>query len=274
MNVFKIIFRSAYRKALKPLYRRFNEIDEEIKYISNFVPLYLEYKNKNSNKRENVIYTCIAGNYDELRQHAYINFDYDYICFTDNEKLLKFEEFGIWKIRPLEYTKLDNARNNRWHKTHPHIILPNYNKSIYVDANINIISDYLFSVLEMENKHKIKIPVHPDKNCIYREIKTVLKFKRDTKEAVEKVNKLLKNENFPKNYGLNENCVIYREHNDEKVIKIMNSWWEMIEHYSRRDQLSLSYILWKNGIRPEDIGIPNTRTSINNVSYKCYQHKR
>ena len=34
------------------------------------------------------VYTCITGDYDNLIQHTYIDKDYDYICFTDNQKLI------------------------------------------------------------------------------------------------------------------------------------------------------------------------------------------
>lgn len=47
--------------------------------------------------------------------------------------------------------------------------------------------------------------------------------------------------------GLTENNVIYRKHKDPRCIKVMEDWWYMVENYSRRDQLSLFYVLWKNG---------------------------
>ena len=35
-----------------------------------------------------VVYTCLTGNYDTLREHKYLNKNWDYVCFTDDEKLL------------------------------------------------------------------------------------------------------------------------------------------------------------------------------------------
>ena len=35
----------------------------------------------------------------------------------------------------------------------------------------------------------------------------------------------------------------------------MDEWWEQIEMYSRRDQLSLPYVIWKNGFEYQDVGI-------------------
>lgn len=35
----------------------------------------------------------------------------------------------------------------------------------------------------------------------------------------------------------------------------MEEWWNEMEKYSKRDQLSLPYIIWKNGYSFEDVGI-------------------
>ena len=38
---------------------------------------------------KNVIYTCLTGNYDGLKQPKYIYDGYDYICFSN-----EFSEYG------------------------------------------------------------------------------------------------------------------------------------------------------------------------------------
>ena len=51
------------------------------------------------------------------------------------------------------------------------------------------------------------------------------------------------------------------------IKKIMNEWWSFILNYSKRDQLSCSYVLWKNGIKIEDISIPNARFNEGNFIF-------
>ena len=34
----------------------------------------------------------------------------------------------------------------------------------------------------------------------------------------------------------------------------MEDWWKEIEKYSNRDQVSLPYVLWKNGYQIGDVG--------------------
>ncbi len=50
----------------------------------------------------------------------------------------------------------------------------------------------------------------------------------------------------------------------------MDEWWYYIENYSKRDQLSLSYVLWKNQVKIEDISIPNAR--IDDKNFKVFSH--
>ena len=84
------------------------------------------------------IYTCIIGEYDYLITPKYIRDDVDYVCYTDQN--IKSE---IWEIRsiPDDICNLDKKIQNKWIKMHPHIILSNYDITIFVDANIFIKDD-------------------------------------------------------------------------------------------------------------------------------------
>jgi hypothetical protein len=42
--------------------------------------------------------------------------------------------------------------------------------------------------------------------------------------------------------------IMYRQHHNKIVVKIMNDWWWWIKHYSYRDQFSLTYVLWKHNV--------------------------
>lgn len=227
----------------------------QLDYIHNYETL----------KKNKVVYSCVTGNYDSIPLYRYLNPDWDYVLFTDNEEILKFKNYGGWKVRKISHFENDNTKTNRWYKLHPNILFPEYDESIYIDANIFInAKDFFDEIEEKSVNHTILIPRHPFLDCIYKEIDRVLVEvcgieKRADPEPVKKMKEFLEKENFPKNYGLNENNIIYRRHNDEKVIKIMDEWWFFLENYSSRDQCSLSYVLWKNNIKPEDIYLTNVR---------------
>ena len=97
------------------------------------------------NKKAGVIYTCITGGYDKLRSHTHTNPNWDYVCFTDDLSM----ENPSWEIRSLFFDKLDNVRKQRWHKLHPHMLFPEYEKSIWIDANINVLKKTQRKVLQI-----------------------------------------------------------------------------------------------------------------------------
>lgn len=225
------------------------------------------------NNKEGVIYTCITGNYDELNNHSYINSNWDYVCFTDDLSI-KNKKHLIWKIKPLIFSKTDNVRINRWHKIHPHVLFPKYKRSIYMDANINILNNKFFNDINtaIKKSSKISMGIHPTRNCIYDEMKACLKYGKDDSLIMKKQMDLIKKSGFPKDYGLFENNIIYREHNDKDIIKIMNDWWWWVLNYSRRDQLSFMYVLWKNKFKVLPLSNNSYRNSYKISFWKNKKH--
>lgn len=224
-------------------------------------------------KKKHVIYTCITGNYDNLIQQTYYNQDYSYVCYTDNEDWIKEGIIGIWQIRPLVKNNYTNVLNNRWHKTHPHELFPDYEDSIYMDGNIDILHEGLFNRINAKLPADLIIPRHFARDCVYQEIQELRKTKKISKKELEKMKSFLLKESFPQKYGLNENNVIYRKHASERIKEIMEEWWELILNVAPRDQLSLSYVLWKNNIKPEDIAIDNVRFFYDEVAFYYGEHK-
>jgi hypothetical protein len=54
-------------------------------------------------------------------------------------------------------------------------------------------------------------------------------------------------DSLPKGLGLATTAVLLRKHNDKRLLCMMEAWWSEVEGGSRRDQLSLSYALWREG---------------------------
>lgn len=215
--------------------------------------------------KSGVVYTCITGAYDGLIVHKFVNPAYDYVCFTDNEKLLSEQKRGPWQIKPLAYSLLDNIKNARWHKTHPHVLFPDYEKSIWVDGNGNFLTRRIFAMIEKSHE-KLLVPLHFSRDCIYDECDEV-RGSKETAECCDNVKQLLLREKMPYHYGLHETNIIYRQHHDAKIRKLMEDWWNCIEKYSKRDQLSFSYVLWKNGFSVKAVSIPNARIDKKNFDF-------
>ena len=196
-----------------------------------------------------VIYTCITGGYDNLLQHTYQDRNWDYVCFTDAKSLLNQERVGPWVIRPLQFNALDNVRNARWHKTHPHKLVKEYEYSLWIDGNIDVTGSMLFDNAQkcIKEHRLLSVPEHPKRNCIYDEANEIKALKYDLPEVVDAEIAELRRLNFPEKMGLNETNILFRYHNNPKCIAMMEDWFDFIQRYSRRDQLSFNYVIWKNG---------------------------
>ena len=212
-----------------------------------------EYWKLNSKlkKHNKVHYTCMIGGYDKVIAYDYIDPDWDYVLFTDNEDLIKQEKYLHWRIKPLQYTKMDNVRNARWHKTHPHELFPDYEWSMWQDANSNIKNGFFYELAQkhMKNDKLFSLSIHPKRKCIYEEANVCIDSQRDNEDIIKEQIHKIKEDGFPENFGMFETFILLRKHKDETVVKLMNDWWWWIENYSRRDQLSLSYVLWKNNFK-------------------------
>ncbi len=207
-------------------------------------------KKENSEKNKGVIYTCLTGDYDNLLTHYCQNKNWDYICFSDNIEMIKAKKIAHWEIRPLQFNKLDRVKNARWHKTHPHILLPEYDYSLWIDANINVIGKGLFDKISplIQNNSLLATLKHPERNCVYQEIEECIRIKKDDPNIINTMKNFLEHVNFAKNRGLHETSIIFRQHNVKAVSDVMELWFDMIRNYSRRDQLSFDFVILEQKI--------------------------
>ncbi len=232
---------------------------------------YLKQKEaRNCNK---VIYTCIAQDYDVLMQPYFISDDWDYVCFTDDPGLVSQTTVGIWEIRPLSRVLSSSVRSNRWHKMHPHALFPDYNESIYVDGNVNILSSYIFD--QIAKRHALMLlPRHFTRNCIYQEIDALLRRNVTSDQDITLLHSLqrfLEEQGFPREFGLSENNLIYRRHHDDRILQLMRDWWDIYDRYASRDQASLGYVFWKNGMLLREHVFANCR--VNYRDFWVMKHK-
>ena len=136
------------------------------------------------------------------------------------------------------------AQMNRRIKMLPFNYLPEYDDSIYVDGNIEIVAPLSPMVLEM-GTCVLGVHYHNYRDCIFDELIAIEHFKRIDKEMAYRQLSAYDAEGFPRHYGLYENGMIIRKHDDLHVQELMNKWWEEYLKYPTRDQFSLPYMIWK-----------------------------
>lgn len=216
-------------------------------YIQSMTPEQWVRAHKNTwgERNKKVVYTCISGPYDNLKDPKVLDQDYDYICFTDQN----FKS-DVWEMRPIPESlkHLSQVKRQRYIKVKPYEFLSDYDFSVWVDSNVTIKG----SVDEFAKKNcphekgSIFIGEHPQRDCIYEEEKACLKYKKDTEENMRPQLDRYRSEGFPEHYGLTQSGIIFRYHNDEAYKKLAEAWWNEIENGSHRDQLSFNYVCWKN----------------------------
>lgn len=192
-----------------------------------------------------VIYTCITGDYDDLKDPQYISEGFDYVCFTDNLEL----KSNIWEIRPLPIgcEELSQVKKQRYVKINPHLLLNEYDISIWTDGCVSLIGDLNELVNSaIEDDISVYVPKHPIRNCIYKEAKAVVEMRKDTSDIVKSQIERYKQEGFPSEYGLLQSNILIRKHNEKDCIRLMEAWFDELKCNSHRDQLSFNYVLWKN----------------------------
>ena len=189
------------------------------------------------------VYTCITGNYDDLKE-VRINEGIDYICFTNNKKI----KSETWRIIYIEDNKLDNHYLSRKIKMLGDPYLDkNYTLSIYVDASIifkKSVKEFLSNYFDLE-KDLLAACKHSVRNSINEEAVACIEQKKDNEKTIRRQLSFYQEENFADNLGLLEMTLIIKRHNNPLVRKTMKLWFEMILKYSKRDQLSFMYCLFK-----------------------------
>jgi hypothetical protein len=202
------------------------------------------------------VYTVLLGDYETLNEQPVArDSQTDFICFTDNRNIVS----NSWKFSYIDPVfPMDLARSSRIPKLCPHRHLKDYDSSLYIDNSIILkkTPEVIYKDF-MESKNV-------DMVCIkhsYRE--TVLdEFIEVAWLQLDDLNTIMEQLNT---YHLTTpevliekpymSGLLLRKHNDDCVVKTMEEWLAHVLRYSRRDQLSLNYVLRKNKPRVDALDL-------------------
>ncbi len=112
---------------------------------------------------------------------------------------------------------------------------------------------------------------HRTRMCVYDEIEAALILRRVDKKSAKKYEKYLKANGMSVNYGLVECNVIARRHNEQKCIELMEQWWNEFHFRFKRDQVSLPYVLYKNGISISEVATLGNNV-YENLTFRIEEH--
>lgn len=198
-------------------------------------------------------YTCITGGYNELLPHP-PNPDVDWIAFVDNPVLIEphgqdWESGTSWQLRPCHpYTGNDRLRA-KYHKLHPHRVLPDYDHSVWIDGTVSVLDpDFPNQAMAYVNDSGLALWPHPFRQDAYSEMLVSAAMPKYVNEPMFEQMGHYNHVGFPFDYGLWAGGVLARHHT--KVEPLMQTWWANILRWSIQDQLSLPFVLWRLGATP------------------------
>ena len=225
-----------------------------------------------------IIYSCIFGDYDKIKEPSFVDPKTSYILFTDNPNL----KSKVWDIKFVNLKELDLdidlQRAARYIKTHPKSFLPPTHKiNIWIDSSFLIkISNFnLLLSMILQKEDNFACYKHGKENnrrtCLYDEANFCIEKHLANSILIQNQINKYKKEGFPKNFGLFSTGFLIRR-NNEKTNNLNNIWWEEIKNGSKRDQISFTYCIWKLNFKVKEIGIGES--IYNNPFLKKYKHIR
>jgi hypothetical protein len=139
----------------------------------------------------------------------------------------------------------DFSRKSREFKMLPHKFLSQYKYSLWIDGNFLIKGSVRNYINKWIGTSSLMVMIHPQRDCIYDEATACIDLNKENKQIIDRLLLKYRIEGFPSHYGLYANGILFRRHFDKNLISLEEQWWDMLNNYSKRDQLLLSYLLWK-----------------------------
>lgn len=220
--------------------------------------------------RDLVIYTAVTGNYDNLSAVTPED-NVNYLCFTDSEFQGAIPE--PWKQIVLPESKLSNKDLARYCKLNPHLLLPQYQHSVWVDGNIIIRGGIKEHALDILSINDIAAYEHWWRDKTEQEF---FECARSGFDPAWKLHHQLHRYRKEKYTSLNffENNVIFRNHMKIDVINMHELWWAEYCNGGKRDQYSFTYAAFKSNVIIKSLGTHDPRLVKCYFDYKFHKSKR
>ena len=224
--------------------RRLSDIAAYKRQIAEYATARATKTSHPKDHKKIVIYTAISGGYDSLKLPEKPDPRVDYVLFTDTPT----PDTGVYQVRPITYFHEDATRAARFVKTHPHMLLKDYDIAIWIDANIMILGDIHHLVEEFLASAKVVAAVpHPLRKSVYEEIEACIRSKKDDAKIMQEQLSHYRIMDFDHGDLIESNLIMFNLR-DDRVRPFLDAWWTENDRYSKRDQLSLNYALTQNNV--------------------------
>lgn len=191
------------------------------------------------------IYTTLFGDIDDLLPVVGLIDGVDFICFSDRARA----DCG-WEVRIVNPGMKSSNLNAKIFKILPHRFLLEYDYSLFIDANTLLLGRVALLLSICMQAGSFVMWRHPFRRDVYVETVAIMIAKRHEPEKLIEQIQYYSGKGLPHDTGLAEGSFIWRKHGEQDVKKFMEEWWEEIQKFSYRDQISLGYLMWENKFSP------------------------
>ena len=200
------------------------------------------------------VYTALLGGYEKLNeQPAASRSKIPFLCLTDDPHL-RSESWQMRSVSPV--FSMDPVRSQRDFKLRPHLHLPDFDLSIYIDNSV-LLTEPPERIMERYLPTSgFAIPSHGDHVSVLDEFLEVVKRGYDDQSRIfEQLNHY----SFACPEVLEERPywagILLRDHRKPEVRAVLETWYAHVLRYSRRDQLSVNAAFRLTGFSPEVIDV-------------------
>ncbi len=198
-----------------------------------------------------LVYSCYFGFHEPFNPDATgAGVGYDRMVVTDHAAL---HLPGVTVLRPEVFESGDPGRMSRLAKICPHRFFFDYDWVIYVDNCAALITPPQSIVAQIEGQYEQAAPPgrylfsHDKRSCAYREAWLCMVKGKISKSDYRQQVRRYKADGFPKDQGLFTNTLMIQKMGDPVTDVFNETWFDHFQSVSRRDQISLPYMLWKEG---------------------------
>lgn len=162
----------------------------------------------------------------------------EYKFFTNRPEMV---EGDSWEVVHID-EEVNQRLKSKEVKANIHTFAPNSDYWLWIDNNCQLQVDPHEFISYLNGCDVVVMP-HPERGDIIEEGNTLLKWQPRLSDGIqEAINQYYSEGYVPTN--LFETKVLMRR-NTEKVIEFNSTWWEQIQKFSIRDQISFPYASWK-----------------------------
>lgn len=186
----------------------------------------------------------------------------EYKFFTNRPEMV---EGGSWDVIYIEQED-DLRKKAREVKTNIHKFVPDTDYWLWIDNNCQLQVDP-HEFLSYLDKCDVVVMPHPERNNIIEEAQVLFKWKPEQSAGIQEVINQYYSEGYIPN-TLYETKVLMRR-NNEHVREFNSIWWEQIQNFSIRDQISFPYVSWRTKTYINTFPGNNSRSEVR-MQWKSY----